>query len=123
LWIRLPRLIPGAVGQPEIRPAGVVHRAVAGQAKLAGDGRVRRAFPADCSIIRITRGRRSIAAWRCRKLREAGNHDQIRELAPAKRALDKTLRNRPDLLERFALSEEDRELLAQIKRDQSTARD
>jgi len=30
-------------------------------------GRVRRAFPADCSIIRITRGRRSIAAWRCRK--------------------------------------------------------
>jgi tRNA (guanine37-N1)-methyltransferase len=44
-----------------------------------------------------------------------GNHDQIRSWR-RKAALAKTLRNRPDLLERVALSAEDKELLAQIKR-------
>ncbi len=44
-----------------------------------------------------------------------GNHDQIRSWR-RKTALAKTLRNRPDLLERAALSKEDQELLAQIKR-------
>jgi tRNA (guanine37-N1)-methyltransferase len=43
-----------------------------------------------------------------------GNHDQIRNWR-RKTALAKTLRNRPDLLERAALSAEDKELLAQIK--------
>jgi len=43
-----------------------------------------------------------------------GNHDQIRSWR-RKTALAKTLRNRPDLLERVALSAEDKELLAQIK--------
>jgi tRNA (guanine37-N1)-methyltransferase len=44
-----------------------------------------------------------------------GNHDQIRTWR-RKTALAKTLRNRPDLLERVALTKEDKELLAQIKR-------
>ncbi len=48
-----------------------------------------------------------------------GNHDQIRNWR-RKTALEKTLRNRPDLLERVALTAEDKELLAQIKRDQIT---
>jgi tRNA (guanine37-N1)-methyltransferase len=43
-----------------------------------------------------------------------GNHDQIRSWR-RKRALAKTLRNRPDLLERVALSAEDKDLLDQIK--------
>jgi tRNA (guanine37-N1)-methyltransferase len=43
-----------------------------------------------------------------------GNHDQIRSWR-RKTALAKTLRNRPDLLERVALTAEDQELLAQIK--------
>jgi len=43
-----------------------------------------------------------------------GNHDQIRSWR-RKTALEKTLRNRPDLLERVALTAEDKELLAQIK--------
>jgi tRNA (guanine37-N1)-methyltransferase len=43
-----------------------------------------------------------------------GNHEQIRSWR-RKTALAKTLRNRPDLLERVALSAEDEELLAQIK--------
>jgi tRNA (guanine37-N1)-methyltransferase len=43
-----------------------------------------------------------------------GNHDQIRTWR-RKTALAKTLRNRPDLLERASLTAEDKELLAQIK--------
>jgi len=51
-----------------------------------------------------------------------GNHDQIRSWR-RKTALEKTLRNRPDLLERVALTAEDKELLAQIRRDQDILRD
>jgi tRNA (guanine37-N1)-methyltransferase len=43
----------------------------------------------------------------------SGDHEQIRRWR-RRTALEKTLRNRPDLLERAALSEEDRKLLAQI---------
>jgi tRNA (guanine37-N1)-methyltransferase len=46
-----------------------------------------------------------------------GNHDQIRSWR-RKTALAKTLRNRPDLLERVELTAEDEELLNQIKVDQ-----
>ncbi len=44
----------------------------------------------------------------------SGNHDEIRRWRRRK-ALEKTLRNRPDLLSRVALSEEDKNLLAQIR--------
>jgi tRNA (guanine37-N1)-methyltransferase len=43
-----------------------------------------------------------------------GNHEQIRNWR-RKTALAKTLRNRPDLLERVRLTGEDMELLAEIK--------
>jgi tRNA (guanine37-N1)-methyltransferase len=43
-----------------------------------------------------------------------GNHDEIRRWR-RKTALEKTVRNRPDLLEQVTLSAEDRELLARIK--------
>jgi tRNA (guanine37-N1)-methyltransferase len=43
----------------------------------------------------------------------SGNHDEIRRWR-RRSALAKTLRNRPDLLQQVALSEEDQELLAQI---------
>jgi tRNA (guanine37-N1)-methyltransferase len=42
-----------------------------------------------------------------------GNHEQIRKWRRRK-ALEKTLRNRPDLLDRSTLSEEDRRLLAEL---------
>jgi tRNA (guanine37-N1)-methyltransferase len=45
-----------------------------------------------------------------------GNHDQIRSWR-RRTALAKTLRNRPDLLERVALSADERELLEEIKLD------
>jgi tRNA (guanine37-N1)-methyltransferase len=44
----------------------------------------------------------------------SGNHDEIRRWR-RRTALEKTLRNRPDLLKRIALNDEDKELLAQIK--------
>jgi len=43
-----------------------------------------------------------------------GNHEQIRRWR-RKTALAKTLRNRPDLIERSALSEEDKDLLDEIR--------
>ena len=43
-----------------------------------------------------------------------GNHEQIRKWRRRK-ALEKTLRNRPDLLARQALSEEDERLLGEIR--------
>jgi len=43
-----------------------------------------------------------------------GNHEEIRRWR-RRRALEKTLRNRPDLLEKAALGEEDRDLIAEIR--------
>jgi tRNA (guanine37-N1)-methyltransferase len=48
-----------------------------------------------------------------------GNHDEIRSWR-RKAALEKTLRNRPDLLERVVLTAQDQELLAEMER---TSRD
>jgi tRNA (guanine37-N1)-methyltransferase len=45
-----------------------------------------------------------------------GNHEQIRRWRRSQ-ALEKTLRNRPDLLERQELSEEDRKFLAAIRKE------
>jgi tRNA (guanine37-N1)-methyltransferase len=42
-----------------------------------------------------------------------GNHEQIRRWR-RRMALEKTLRNRPDLLDQVALSEEDRKWLAEL---------
>jgi tRNA (guanine37-N1)-methyltransferase len=44
----------------------------------------------------------------------SGNHEQIRRWR-RQRALEKTLRNRPDLLEGATLSQEDHKFLATIK--------
>jgi tRNA (guanine37-N1)-methyltransferase len=47
-----------------------------------------------------------------------GNHEEIRRWR-RERALQKTLRNRPDLLESVSLSEEDRRVLERLKRSSS----
>jgi tRNA (guanine37-N1)-methyltransferase len=49
-----------------------------------------------------------------------GNHDDIRRWR-RRMALAKTLRNRPDLLERIAMTEEDRTLLDEIRNREGTA--
>jgi tRNA (guanine37-N1)-methyltransferase len=46
----------------------------------------------------------------------SGDHEQIR-LWRRRAALEKTFRNRADLLDQVALSDEDRELLAEIRRN------
>jgi len=46
----------------------------------------------------------------------SGNHEEIRKWR-RQRALAKTLRNRPDLLEGALLSEDDKKFLAGIKND------
>jgi tRNA (guanine37-N1)-methyltransferase len=51
----------------------------------------------------------------------SGNHEEIRRWR-RQRALEKTLRNRPDLLEGAKLSKEDQQYLAGIKRDESEKR-
>jgi tRNA (guanine37-N1)-methyltransferase len=48
----------------------------------------------------------------------SGNHEEIRKWR-RQRALEKTLRNRPDLLEGAALNEEDAKFLSRIARDRS----
>jgi tRNA (guanine37-N1)-methyltransferase len=47
----------------------------------------------------------------------SGDHDAIRRWR-RRTALEKTLRNRPDLLERVALSAEDKDFIAQIQGEQ-----
>jgi len=47
-----------------------------------------------------------------------GNHSEIRQWR-RQRALEKTLRNRPDLLEGADLSDEDSKILARIRRDEA----
>jgi tRNA (guanine37-N1)-methyltransferase len=44
----------------------------------------------------------------------SGNHEEIRRWR-RQRALEKTLRNRPDLLEGAALSQEDKKFLDEVK--------
>jgi len=107
------RLIPGAVGNEN----STRQESFTNHAELSGDG------PSSTCVSgglldypHYTRP----ADFRGMAVPEVlmnGNHDQIRNWR-RKTALEKTLRNRPDLLERVALTAEDRELLAQIRRDQ-----
>jgi len=104
------RLIPGAVGNQ----ASTRQESFTANAELAGDG------PSSTCVSgglldypHYTRP----ADFRGMVVPDVlmnGNHDQIRSWR-RKTALEKTLRNRPDLLERVALTAEDKELLAQIK--------
>src|ERR1039457_7329099 len=108
------RLIPGAVGNQDSTRQESFTESFTGQAELAGDG------PSSTCVSgglldypHYTRP----ADFRGMAVPEVlvnGNHEQIRSWR-RKTALAKTLRNRPDLLERVALTAEDEELLDQIK--------
>ena len=112
------RLIPGAVGNQNSTRQESFTESVTGLAELTGDG------PSSTCVSgglldypHYTRP----ADFRGMAVPEVlmnGNHDQIRSWR-RKTALAKTLRNRPDLLERVALTAEDKELLAQIMLAQS----
>jgi tRNA (guanine37-N1)-methyltransferase len=108
------RLIPGAVGNQNSTRQESFTEPFTGQSELTGNG------PSSTCVSgglldypHYTRP----ADFRGMVVPEVlvnGNHDQIRSWR-RKTALAKTLRNRPDLLERVALTAEDKELLAQIK--------
>ena len=104
------RLIPGAVGNQ----ASTRQESFTEHGELAGDGP-----SSTCSsggLLDYPHYTRP-ADFRGMAVPEVlmnGNHDEIRSWR-RKTALEKTLRNRPDLLERVALTAEDKELLAQIK--------
>ena len=112
------RLIPGAVGnQNSTRQESFTESSITAKAKLAGD-----APSSTCGsggLLDYPHYTRP-ADFRGMAVPEVlvnGNHDQIRNWR-RKTALAKTLRNRPDLLERVALTVEDKELLNQIKLDE-----
>jgi tRNA (guanine37-N1)-methyltransferase len=104
------RLIPGAVGNE----ASTRQESFGAHAELTGDG------PSSTCVSgglldypHYTRP----ADFRGMVVPEVlvnGNHDQIRRWR-RRTALSKTLRNRPDLFDGVALTEEDKHLLAQLK--------
>jgi tRNA (guanine37-N1)-methyltransferase len=105
------RLLPGAVG----------NEASTQQESFAIDGKAKNADLADSTcgsngLLDYPHYTRP-AEFRGMAVPEtllSGNHEEIRRWR-RQRALEKTLRNRPDLLQSAALSEEDRKLLAEIK--------
>jgi tRNA (guanine37-N1)-methyltransferase len=115
------RLIPGAVGNQNSTRQESFTESLA-KAKFAGEGAT---FSADSgpSSTCVSGGLLDYphytrpADFRGMTVPEVlvnGNHDQIRSWR-RKTALAKTLRNRPDLLERVRLTDEDEELLAEIR--------
>ncbi len=58
--------------------------------------------------------------WRVPQVLLSGHHEQVRRWR-RKKALEKTLRNRPDILERVTLGNEDRQLLAEIHQEMRRA--
>ena len=55
-----------------------------------------------------------LRGWKVPEVLLSGNHEEIRRWR-RRQALEKTWRKRPDLLERAPLSEEDREMLEEIR--------
>jgi tRNA (guanine37-N1)-methyltransferase len=122
------RLIPGAVGnEASTWQESFSGRSESGNNGLAGEGPVRlRSGQARPTQPDSTCGSGGLldyphytrpADFRGMKVPEVlvnGNHDEIRRWR-RRTALEKTLRNRPDLLESGELSAEDRKLLAEIE--------
>lgn len=104
------RLLPGALGneastQQESFTLDAGPKSVSGDSTCGSNGLLdypHYTRPADFRGIRVPEELMS------------GNHEQIRRWRH-RRALEKTLRNRPDLLEAAPLSEEDQEFLATLK--------
>jgi tRNA (guanine37-N1)-methyltransferase len=106
------RLIPGAVGnEASTRQESFTARSVAAQGESQGPS----STCASGGLLDYPHYTRP-AEFRGMAVPDVlvnGNHDEIRRWR-RRTALEKTLRNRPDLLDPAALSEEDRKLLTQI---------
>jgi tRNA (guanine37-N1)-methyltransferase len=110
------RLIPGAVGnEASTQQESFTEQAFAGDGARAAEERGVSSTCASGGLLDYPHYTRP-ADFRGMAVPEVlmnGNHEDIRRWR-RKTALAKTLRNRPDLLERVVLSEEDRELLDEI---------
>ena len=111
------RLIPGAVGNRNSTRQESFTESLAGRAELAGEGPSSTCVSGGLLDYPHYTRPAEFRGWTVPEVLLNGNHEQIRSWR-RKRALAKTLRNRPDLLERATLTAEDRELLAQIKLEQ-----
>jgi tRNA (guanine37-N1)-methyltransferase len=104
------RLVPGALGNE----ASAQQESFTRQAGVTGDGP--RSTCGSGGVLDYPHYTRP-AEFRGMKVPEvliSGNHEEIR-CWRRRQALQKTVRNRPDLLERVALSAEDKEFIAKIE--------
>ena len=104
------RLLPGALGNEAsaVRESFMVP---AGEAGGAADA----TGILDCP--HYTRPR-EMGSWAVPDVLMQGNHEEIRRWR-RRQALAKTLRNRPELLERASLNDEDRRVLAELGAEES----
>ena len=110
------RLIPGAVGnEASTRQESFVAGPEFGGDPLAGEGARPTSTCSSGGLLDYPHYTRP-ADFRGMKVPEVlvnGNHDEIKRWR-RRSALEKTLVNRPDLLDRVGLSQEDRELIAEL---------
>jgi len=115
------RLIPGAVGnEASTRQESFTSQAFAGEGARATQERGPSSTCVSGGLLDYPHYTRP-ADFRGMAVPEVlvnGNHEDIRRWR-RKTALAKTLRNRPDLLERVALTDEDRELLDEVRSPQA----
>ncbi len=115
------RLIPGAVGnEASTRQESFTEQAFAGEGARATQERGPSSTCVSGGLLDYPHYTRP-ADFRGMAVPEVlvnGNHEDIRRWR-RKTALAKTLRNRPDLLERVALTDEDRELLNEVRSPQA----
>jgi tRNA (guanine37-N1)-methyltransferase len=111
------RLIPGAVGnEASTRQESFTEQPFAGEGARATQDRGPSSTCVSGGLLDYPHYTRP-AEFRGMAVPEVlvnGNHEDIRRWR-RKTALAKTLRNRPDLLERVALTDEDRELLDEVR--------
>ena len=110
------RLIPGALGnEASSQQESFSHRVLS--PAIESDGRLAPSSTCGSGGLldypHYTRPA-EFRGWRVPEVLAGGNHDEIRRWR-RRRALEKTVRNRPDLLERVELSEEEREMLEKIR--------
>jgi len=115
------RLIPGAVGnEASTRQESFTEQVFAGEGARATQERGPSSTCVSGGLLDYPHYTRP-ADFRGMAVPEVlvnGNHEDIRRWR-RKTALAKTLRNRPDLLERVALTDEDRELLDEVRSPQA----
>jgi tRNA (guanine37-N1)-methyltransferase len=108
------RLLPGALGNPDSSRFESFGAEDSGEHAETGDGVPRSTYGAGglLDYPHYTRPAEFIGISIPEAL-AGGNHEEVRRWR-RRMALEKTLKNRPDLLEKIEISDEDREILAEL---------